>query len=197
MRRAADRIIDRWALFDGMSLGGNTHMWPKIGDVCGVVCGTWHADGAGSDDVENGVFLRDALGDHTRMFRGADELEDSRISADIDELAVEFARRLAQVDGMVGVDGYFDQHDFARDDAVVEDLLSGGDDIDELIELRGDVIDAGLRADGDEVTACKIGIFGGRDGDAIDIPSTSAEDEGDAVEDAGAVVEVECERKGF
>lgn len=184
-------------LFDGMALCGDADIGAEVGDIGGVVLCTRHTDGAGSDDIDDGVLARDGVGDHARMFCGADELEDGGIAADVDELAVEFVCGLSQVDIALGVDGDFDEDDFARDDAVVEDLASCGDDVDEFVQLRGDVIDAGCGADGDEVTAREVAVFCGRDGDAIDIPSASAEDEGDAVEDAGPVVQVECERKGF
>lgn len=194
--------VGAWAgrinvLFDGVPLGGDTHVGTEVGDICGVIGGARHTDGAGSDDIDDGVVSRDGFDDHARMFCGTDELEDGGIAADVDELAIEIARGLAEVGRCVGMQRDFDEHDFSGEDAVVEDLSSCGDDIDELIELCGDVMDAGFWAGGDEVTSREVGIFCGRDGDAVDIPSTSAEDERDAVENAGSVMEVECERKGF
>ena len=85
-----------------------------------------------------------------------------------------------------GGDVDFDEGEFAGDDVVGFEFCDF-DDVDEFVELFDDLVEGffvGVDGYGD---AGEFLVFGGADGDAVDVKVASAEEVGDVVQDAGFV----------
>src|SRR5690606_18606553 len=96
---------------------------------------------------------------------------------------------LADLDAVFrGPDGHLDEHQLAADVGGAR-VVDERDDVDELLELLGDLLDGGVLPRDDERRAREAGAFGLGDRERLDVVAPPGEEAGHAKQDARLVAD--------
>src|SRR5919198_194540 len=171
--------------------GGSGHAQRLVGDALGAAR---QGDAAGADQLADAVRLQQ-LQHGGDLVGAAGWLDGERVGRDVHHLGAEQLRQLHHLvaQGRVGAD--LDQDQLALDRArrlQLDDL----EDVDELVELLGDLLQGPVRAVDDDRHAAGGGVLGGPDCQRVDVEAAAAEQAGDAGQHAGLVGDQHRDRVG-
>src|SRR5690625_397606 len=143
-------------------------------------------DGAGLDDLANAVRLQRGE-QRLQLAVRAGRLDRHGVRGDVDDVRPEQLDDLQ--DGGAGgvVRPHLDEQELALDGDVrlqLDDL----DDVDQLVQLLGHLLQRQLRGVDDHRDPGDLRVLGGADGEGVDVEGTAGEEGGDAREHAGLVL---------
>src|SRR5690606_19950429 len=148
-------------------------------------------DDTGLDDLADSVRFEHAQ-QRVELGPRTGRLDGQRLGRDVDHLGAEQIHRLDDLGAHAGVGAHLDEHEFAGDGRLVL-LLDDLDDVDELVELLGDLLERELVDGHHDRHPRDVGHLGATDGKGFDVEAASREQRCDSGEHARLVLDENTE----
>src|SRR5664280_2735302 len=146
-----------------------------------------YRDDAGAHDFEHADRLQQ-LEQRLELVGGADHTQHQGAAIDIDDLGLEDLGDLQHVVALFAFGGDLDQHELGGH-RVLRLKVADLDDVDQLVELLGDLVDGVLGAVDHDRHAREVRVFALADGEALDVEAPAGEQAGHPGQHAGFVLD--------